>query len=114
MDNLTNEILAAIQLKMKRLQELQVAQDTLTQELLELEKRYDLEQVTQDELDEQLAVLIPRHQRQQQEIAVAFAEIERLRQDIFAQTGLELPPINGDWLWFVPRWTKNETIFQNA
>jgi hypothetical protein len=37
-----------------------------------------------------------------------------LRQDIFAQTGLELPPINGDWLWFVPRWTKNETIFQNA
>ena len=93
MDDLTTEIVAAMQQKTKRLQALLATQDVLTQDLRDLEKRYDLGQVTQAELDKQLALLTPRHQSQQQDIAVALVEVEQLRQNIFNKTGLALPPI---------------------
>ena len=93
MEDITNEVMAAIIMHKQRLMELSASQDKLTAELKALETRFDADAVTQAELDRRLAVLVPRHERQQQEIALALAEIERLRQQIFYETGVELPPI---------------------
>ena len=93
MDDITNQVMTTIIKHKQRLMELLAAQDELTAELKDLETRFDAGHVTQEELDSQLEVLVPRHERQQQEIASALAEIERLRQQIFDETGLELPPI---------------------
>jgi predicted nucleic acid-binding Zn-ribbon protein len=89
--DLTPQIMAAITRHKLRLLELLADQDELTAELKELETEYNAGHVSQEELDSRLEVLVPRHERQQQEIAVALAEIERLRQRIFDETGLELP-----------------------
>ena len=83
MEDITNEVMAEIITHKQRLMELSVSQDNLTAELKALEARFDAGKVTQTELDRRLEVLVPRHERQQQEIAFALAEIERLRQWIF-------------------------------
>jgi hypothetical protein len=93
MEDSTNEVMATITRQKQRLLALLVKQDQLTAELVQLEKKYEAGTVTQAALDRRLAVLIPRQQRQQQEIAAVLAEIERLRQRIFRETGLLLPPI---------------------
>ena len=93
MEDITNEVLAAIAGHKQRLMELMTRQDALTDELKTLEPRFDTGRVSQAELDRRLAVLVPKHDRQQQAIASALAEIERLRQKIFDETGYMLPPI---------------------
>ena len=93
MEDITNEVLATMNKQKQRLLLLKANQDEITEELVKLEKEYDAGNVTQAELDSQLEVLIPRHKRLQQEIALAFAEMETLRQRIFNETGLELPPL---------------------
>ena len=92
MDNTTNEIVTAIQQKAQHLQALLKTQNQLTSELPQLDQANELGQITQDDLDKKLEVLIPRHKKSEQKIASPFAEVEQLRQDIFDRTGLELPP----------------------
>ena len=82
MEEITNEVLATMNKQKQRPVELQANQDEITEALMKLEKEFDAGNVTQDELDIQLEVLIPRHERLQQEIALAFAEMESLRQRI--------------------------------
>ena len=93
MEDITNEVLATMNKHKQRLLLLKANQDEITEELVKLEKEYDAGNVTQAELDSQLEILIPRHERLQQEIALAFAEMETLRQRILDETGLELPPL---------------------
>lgn len=73
MEDITNEVMAEVITHKQRLMELLASQDGLTAELKRLETRFDAGRVTQAELDRQLAVLVPRHERQQQEIAAAWA-----------------------------------------
>lgn len=93
MEDITNRVMADITRHKQRLLELLASQDELTAELRKLETEYDAGHVTQEQLDSELEVLVPRHERQQQEISSALMEIERLRQQIFDETGLELPPV---------------------
>ena len=92
MEDITNEVMAAITTHKEQLMKLLASQDALTAELKALEARFDTGRVSQAELDRRLEILVPKHDRQQQEIALAFAEIERLRKKIFDETGFELPP----------------------
>lgn len=80
MDDITHEVIAAIIRHKQRLMELLASQDELTAELKNLEARFDAGNVTQIMLDSRLEVLVPRHEHQQQEIALALVELERLRQ----------------------------------
>jgi len=93
MDDSTHEIMTAITRQKQRLLELLEKQDALTAELVQLDKKYAAGTVTQAALDRRLAVLIPRQEKQQADIAAVLAAIERLRQRIFDATGLALPPI---------------------
>ena len=93
MEDITNRVVVAITRHKQRLLELLSSQDELTAELQKLEAEHDAGTVSQEKLDSRLEVLIPRHERQQLEITAALMEIERLRQQIFDETGLELPPL---------------------
>lgn len=93
MDDITQEVMTAIIGHKERLMKLLASQDVLTTELKNLETGFDAGQITQATLDSRLEILVPRHEQQQEEITLALAEIERLRQRIFDETGLELPPI---------------------
>ncbi len=87
------EIVTVIQEKTEKLQTLNIAQDALVAELQALEKRYDQGDLPQAELDARLTVLVPRHEKQGQDMALVLAEIEALRQEIFRKTSHMLPPV---------------------
>ncbi len=93
MEDITNGVLEKMNGHKQQLLKLMANQDEITTALVALEKNYDAGNITQEELDNQLEVLIPRHERQQKAIESTLAEIEWLRQRIFVETGLELPPI---------------------
>jgi hypothetical protein len=93
MDDITHQVMTAILRHKQRLLQLVTSQDELTAKLKKLETEYDAGHVSQEELDRQLEVLVPRHERQQLEIAAALLEMEQLRRQILDETGLELPPL---------------------